>query len=190
MRILVIDDYAPIRESIAERLRELGFAVTEAADGEEGLWRAQQETYDVIVLDIMLPELDGFTLLARLRESSSDAFVLIVTAKDELEDRLNGLDMGADDYLTKPFALEELVSRVRALVRRKYGSRKPAIEVGSVSIDLNHKKVWVGGREVILTGREYGILELLIVRAGQIVFSNGNLGHGIRCGGGSDEQCG
>lgn len=169
MRVLVIEDYAPIRESIVARLRELGFSVTETSDGDEGLWLAQQEPHDVIILDIMLPQMNGFTLLRRLRDGGNEDLVLILTAKDDLEDRLLGLDSGADDYLTKPFALAELVARVNALIRRKHGSGNPTIHAGGVRIDLNTRKVWRDGHEIVLTGREYGILELLAVRAGQII---------------------
>ena len=169
MRVLVIEDYAPIRESVSARLRELGFSVSEAVDGEEGLWLAQHEPHDVIVLDIMLPKLDGLELLQRLRKGGKDALVLILTAKDELDDRIMGLDSGADDYLTKPFALAELVSRIKALLRRRHGFRHPTIEEGSIQIDLNTRKVMREGQELKLTGREYSILELLALRRGQIL---------------------
>ena len=169
VRILVVEDYAPIRESIVICLRELGFVVAEADDGEKGLWLAEHESHDVIILDIMLPRMDGFEILDRLRKQGNEALVLILTAKDDLDDRLLGLDSGADDYLTKPFALAELVSRTRALIRRKHGFRSPSIHAGEIRIDLSTRKVWRGDFELKLTGREYSILELLAVRRGQII---------------------
>lgn len=169
VRILVIEDYAPIRDSIVACLRELGFVVSEAGDGEKGLWLAEHEPHDVIILDIMLPRIDGFTLLDRLRRKGNEALVLILTAKDDLDDRLLGLDSGADDYLTKPFALAELVSRINALIRRRHGFRNPVIHAGDIRIDLNKRKVWRGQSELKLTGREYSILEMLTLRRGQIL---------------------
>ena len=165
----MIEDYAPIRESVVCCLRDLGFIVAEAADGEEGLWLALQESYEVIVLDVMLPIVDGLEVLRRLRELGSDSLILILTARDELGDRLRGLDGGADDYSGKPFALAELASRVKALIRRKHGYSRPTIRAGAVRIDLNTRKVWLGESELRMTAREYSILELLALKRGQIL---------------------
>jgi DNA-binding response OmpR family regulator len=169
MRILVIEDYEPLRRSIMRGLREAGYAVDCAADGEEGLSYLQSSVYDVIVLDLMLPEIDGLTLLERLRAGESTSRVLVLTAKDGIDDRVRGLDMGADDYLVKPFAFEELMARVRALQRRRYSQTSPTIKVGDLEINTNARIVRFLGIPVELTAREYSILEVLAVRRGQVV---------------------
>ena len=169
MKILLIEDYEPIRKSVAQGLGEAGFAVDATGDGEEGLWYARSGGYDVILLDLMLPKVDGLTILRRLREQKDPAHVLIITAKDGLDDRVRGLDLGADDYLVKPFAFKELLARVRALVRRKYEAKSPAIHVADLEIDTTARTVRRGGRPVELTAREYAILEFLALRAGQVV---------------------
>lgn len=169
MRVLIVEDYEPIREGIAEALREAGFAVDVAADGETGQWYALNNPYDVIILDIMLPGIDGLTLLKRLRARARAAHVLILTAKDTPEDRVTGLDMGADDYLVKPFVLDELLARVRALVRRKYEAKDPVIHVADLAIDTASRTVRRGGRAVSLSPREYALLEFLGLRAGRVV---------------------
>lgn len=169
MKILLVEDYEPIRTSVAQGFREAGFAVDATGDGQEGLWYARSGDYDVIVLDLMLPKVDGLTILRRLREHENPANVLILTAKDALDDRVRGLDLGADDYLVKPFAFEELLARVRALVRRKYEARSPVITVADLEIDTGTRTVRRAGRTVELTAREYAILEFLALRAGQVV---------------------
>ena len=169
MRVLLIEDYAPIRRSIAQALQEEGFAVDATGDGEEGLWYAKTNEHDVILLDLMLPKLDGLALLRELRASGSTAHVLVVTAKDTLEDRLTGLDLGADDYLVKPFALAELLARVRALVRRKYQAKSPVIRIDDLEIDTTIHAVRRAGREIELTAREFAIIEFLALRKGQVV---------------------
>ena len=169
MKILLIEDYAPIRTSVAKGLTEAGFAVDATGDGEEGLWYARSGDYDVIILDLMLPKVDGLTILGRLREHENPASVLILTAKDTVRDRVKGLDLGADDYLVKPFAFEELLARVRALVRRKYDARSPAIRVADLEIDTSTRTVRRAGRTLNLTAREYAILEFLALRAGRVV---------------------
>ena len=169
MKILLIEDYEPIRTSVAKGLAEAGFAVDATGDGEEGLWYARGGDYDVIILDLMLPKVDGLTILGRLREHENPASVIILTARDTVEDRVKGLDLGADDYLVKPFAFEELLARVRALVRRKYDARSPAIRVADLEIDTSSRTVRRAGRTMDLTAREYAILEFLALRAGQVV---------------------
>ena len=138
-------------------------------DGEEGLWYARSGDYDAVVLDLMLPKMDGLTILRQLRRQGSAVPVLILTARDTVSDRVRGLDLGADDYLVKPFALEELLARLRALVRRKYEARSPAVQVGDLTIDTSTRTVCRAGRTIPLTPREYAMLELLAVRAGQVV---------------------
>lgn len=169
LRVLVVEDYTPLRESLVQSLREEGYAVDSAPDGEEGLWAAHDSGYDVIVLDLMLPRVDGITVLRKLREKQSMCAVLILTAKDSVEDRIRGLDSGADDYLTKPFAMKELHSRVRALVRRKYSQTSPTLTIGDLQIDTSGKNVSLSGVPIELTAREYALLEYLAHRPGQVV---------------------
>lgn len=129
MRLLLIEDYRPLQKSLAKGLREAGFAVDATGDGEEGLWYAMGNDYDVIILDLMLPGMDGLSFLKELRAKGRRSHVLILTAKDTLEDRVTSLDLGADDYLVKPFAFKELLARLRALVRRRYQEKSPCIQV-------------------------------------------------------------
>src|SRR2546430_10108291 len=161
MRVLVIEDFEVLRESICQGLREAGFAVDEASDGETGLWHAQSNDYDVIILDLMLPRLDGMSLLKRFRAGGAQTHVLILTARDTADDRVKGLDLGADDYLLKPFVLAELLARVRALVRRRYDSKSPLIRVADMEINTTTRSVHRAGQTVPLSAREYSLLEFL-----------------------------
>ena len=169
MRILVVEDYEPLRKSLEQGLREAGFAVDVAGDGEEGLWYAQGNEYDVLVLDLMLPKLDGLSILKKLRAEGRQSHVLILTAKDALEDRVRGLDLGADDYLVKPFAFEELLARIRALIRREYRAKRGEIVVEDLRIDPAAQRVSRAGRTISLTAREYALLEYLALRVGEVV---------------------
>lgn len=169
MRLLVIEDYTPLRKAVVRGLEEAGYAVDSTGDGKEGLWYAQSNDYDLIVLDLMLPGIDGWEILRSLRQEGQQTHVLILTARDTVDDRVVGLDMGADDYLVKPFALEELLARVRALLRRKYQSKNPLLRVGDLEIDQVTRKVQRGGDAIQLTSREYALLELLALRAGEVV---------------------
>jgi len=169
MKVLLVEDYAPVRTSVAQGLREAGFAVDATGDGEEGLWYARTGEYDAVVLDVMLPGTDGLTILECLRDEANPVPVLILTARDTVGDRVRGLDLGADDYLVKPFALDELLARVRALVRRKYEAASPTIRVADLEIDPRRRTACRAGRPVALTAREYAILEFLAHRAGQVV---------------------
>jgi DNA-binding response OmpR family regulator len=169
MKVLLVEDYVPIRKSLEQGLREAGFAVDATGDGEEGLWYARSSEYDAIILDLMIPGIDGLTLLRRLREERNGVHVLILTAKDGIGDRVRGINEGADDYLCKPFAFEELLARVRALVRRKYETKSPCIRVADLEIDTNSKVVRRQGKNVELTAREYALLEFLARRADQVV---------------------
>jgi two-component system OmpR family response regulator len=168
MRILVVEDDPDLLFVIACTLREEGYAVDTAEDGDEGLFKATSWDYDAIVLDIMLPKLDGWTLLERLRRSKTVP-VLILTAKDRVNDRVRGLDGGADDYLVKPFELTELRARLRALIRRAAGKSHPVIDVKGVVIDTRSRSVTRNGVEVELTAREYALVELLALHAGRLV---------------------
>jgi len=169
MRVLLVEDYEPLRKSLEQGLREAGYALDAAADGDEGLWYALGNDYDVIILDLMLPGTDGLSILQKLRARKKDAPVLILTAKDTVRDRVTGLDFGADDYLVKPFAFEELLARIRALIRRNYNKKTSRIVVEDLHIDLNARQVRRGGRLIPLTAREYELLEYLAVRSGEVV---------------------
>jgi DNA-binding response OmpR family regulator len=169
MRILLIEDYGPVRKFVSQGLAEAGFVVDATGDAEEGLAYARSREYDVLVLDLMLPKIDGLTILRRLREEQNPIHVLILTAKDTVRDRVEGLNLGADDYLIKPFAFEELLARVNALVRRKYEAKSPAIRVGDLEVDTGSRAVRRGGQRIELTAREYALIEYLALRAGQVV---------------------
>ena len=169
MRVLLVEDYEPLRKSVSEGLREAGLAVDASADGEEGLWYALSNDYDVIVLDIMLPAMDGLTVLTRLRQTGKTTPILLLTARDTVQDRVAGLDLGADDYLVKPFAFEELLARVRALVRRKYDMKDPVLRVDDLEIDTAKRTVHRAGEHIDVTAREYALLEFLALRAGEVV---------------------
>ncbi|MCY2939077.1 MAG: response regulator transcription factor [Planctomycetota bacterium] len=168
MRILVVEDEPALRSLLVQALREDGYAVDEAADGREGHRKALENPYDSIVLDVMLPFMDGWEVLVRLREQKATP-VLFLTARDAVADRVRGLDHGADDYLVKPFALAELLARVRALVRRTNGRDSPKINLGEVVIDTNSRQVLRDGLALPLTAREYAIFELLASRRGELV---------------------
>lgn len=169
MRLLVVEDSQRLRRWISRGLRDAGFSVDEAADGEEGLKLATATDYDAIVLDLMLPRIDGLTVLETLRRGGYPSHVLILTAKDTVEDRVQGLNLGADDYLVKPFAFVELVARVQALVRRHYGIKNPRIEVGPLDIDTAARVVRRDGAFVPLRPREYALLEYLAMHRGEVV---------------------
>jgi two-component system OmpR family response regulator len=168
MRVLVVEDEPELLRVIAQALREAGYAVDEAADGVDGLYKATSWEYDVLVLDLMLPGKDGWQLLADLRRKKKTP-VLILTARDAVRDRVRGLDSGADDYLVKPFELTELLARLRALIRRAAGQADSVIAIGSVCIDTRARIVTLDGETVPLTGREYSLVELLALRRGELV---------------------
>jgi DNA-binding response OmpR family regulator len=169
MRILVVEDYAPLRNAVTKALREEGYSVDEAADGRDGLSFALTEEYDVLVLDLMLPGLDGLQLLERFRREGRSAHVLILTARDGVDDRVRGLDLGADDYLVKPFAMVELFARIRALVRRAYTRKEMEITIGHLRMRTSDHAVFVAGEPVEMTAKEYALLEYLALRAGEVV---------------------
>jgi len=169
MRLLLIEDYPPLARSVAQGLREAGYGVDVASDGDTGLSTARSMHYDAIVLDLMLPKLDGFSVLEGLRRSRNGAAILILTARHDVSDRVRGLDLGADDYLVKPFAFEELLARLRALVRRKYGRSRTVITVADLEIDTSARIVRRGSRVIELSAREYALLEYLAERRGHTV---------------------
>lgn len=168
MRILVVEDEPRLLHNLAKALREEGYAVDTAANGADGLFKAESCDYDAVVLDIMLPQLDGWQMLARLRQEKKTP-VLMLTARDAPKDRVRGLDSGADDYLIKPFDLEELLARLRALIRRAAGQSTSNIELGDVLIDTRTRTVTLAGQPVTLTAREYAILEYLALHRGEVV---------------------
>lgn len=168
MKILVVEDEPDLLRVVARALREQGYAVDEAADGHDGLFKATQWDYNAIILDLMLPGIDGWQVLQELR-SKKRTPVLILTARDAVGDRVRGLDSGADDYLLKPFDLSELFARLRALIRRSAGQTTSIITIGLVEIDLSTRTVRDAGELVPLTAREYALVELLVLNRGQLV---------------------
>lgn len=169
MRILVVEDEPRLLRNLAKALREEGYAVDTAEAGDDGLYKAESCNYDAVVLDIMLPRLDGWEVIERLRKAKKQTPVLMLTARDAPKDRVRGLDCGADDYLVKPFDLTELLARVRALIRRSAGLGRPHIELGEVMIDTRARSITRAGQLVTLTAREYAILEYLALHRGDVV---------------------
>ncbi|NUQ65519.1 MAG: response regulator transcription factor [Pirellulales bacterium] len=169
MRLLLVEDYPPLQKSVAKGLREAGFAVDVTGDGQEALWYGLGNPYDVIILDLMLPGLDGLSILRRLRTEGRQTHVLIITAKDAVPDRVAGLNAGADDYVVKPFEFDELLARVQALVRRGYYRKDPVLTVGPLRIDTAAQRVERENVPLELTAREYALLEYLAMRAGEVV---------------------
>jgi two-component system OmpR family response regulator len=168
MRVLLVEDDPLLLHSLTAALREEQFAVDTAADGEEGLFKARETTYDAIVLDVMLPKLDGWGVLAGLRPARRTP-VLMLTARDAVPDRVRGLDLGADDYLTKPFDLDELLARLRALIRRTTGQTQSTLQLGDLALDTAARRATLAGEEIVLTAREYALLEYLALHRGQVV---------------------
>jgi len=169
VRVLLIEDYKPLVRALRQGLEEEGFAVDVAYDGEEGEYKARTAEYDVIILDLMLPKQDGLSLLQHWRQDGMKTHVLILTARGSIEDKVRGLDLGADDYLTKPFELEELVARLRALVRRGYQVKNPLLQIFDLEIDTAARTVKRAGKPIHLTPREYSLLEFLAFHRGQVV---------------------
>lgn len=168
MRVLVVEDEPRLLRNLSKALREEGYAVDTAEAGDVGLYNAEQFEYDAIVLDVMLPVMDGWQILEKLRKKKQTP-VLMLTAMDTPKDRIKGLDTGADDYLVKPFDLGELLARLRALIRRSAGKAQPAIELGEVRIDPRARLVTKAGEQVAMTAREYAILEYLALHRGEVV---------------------
>lgn len=168
MRLLLIEDEPELLRLLAAALREEDFAVDTAADGADGIDKALSADYDAIVLDVMLPGLDGWEVLRQLREHKHTP-VLMVTARDRTADRVRGLDSGADDYLVKPFDLKELLARIRALIRRSANQTQSRLNIGDVSIDLSSRRVSKGGENVELTARQFALLEYLALHRGTVI---------------------
>jgi two-component system copper resistance phosphate regulon response regulator CusR len=170
MRILVVEDERKVASFIRQGLEEEGHAVEVAADGDAALELAfDDHPYDLIVLDVMLPRRDGFKVLKALREQRIASPVLLLTARDTVQDKVTGLDLGADDYLTKPFAFDEFLARVRALLRRGAAARTPVLRLADLTLDPSTREVTRGSRRITLTAREYALLEYLLRSAGRIL---------------------
>jgi two-component system OmpR family response regulator len=169
MRVLIVEDDGKMARLLRRGLRDDGMAADVTARGEDALWMAGATGYDVIVLDVMLPGVDGFEVCRRLRESGVRSPVLMLTARDAVDDRVRGLDTGADDYLTKPFSFAELGARLRALARRGPVERAPVLAVGSLRLDPSVRRVWRGDAEIGLSAREFALLETLMRHPGQVL---------------------
>lgn len=169
MRILLVEDNQLQRDALKTGLASTGYVVDASAEGEDGLWHALNNDYDLLILDIMLPKMNGLEILRRVRAADRTVPVLMLTARDGVEDRVEGLDLGADDYLTKPFAFAELLARVRALIRRHHHAPKPVITVGDLMLDSIGHTLRRGDQAIDLTPREFAVLEYLMMRAGSVV---------------------
>jgi heavy metal response regulator len=169
MRILVIEDQPKIASFVKRGLKEEGYSIDIAGDGEEGLFLAKTQDYDLIILDLMIPKIDGLTVCHQLRQNQITSPILILTVKDQVQDKVAGLDAGADDYLTKPFAFEELLARCRALLRRQKPSVSTKLQVEDLILDPVQHKVIRGGQEINLTPKEFALLEYLMRNEGTVV---------------------
>ena len=169
MRLLIIEDEKKVASFIKKGLEEETYVVDVAYDGEEGLLLAQQGEYDLIILDLMLPVMDGLEVLSRLRAEKNDVPIILLTAKDSVEEKVTGLNKGADDYLTKPFAFSELMARIRVLLRRGKAEMKTDLQIDNLTLDLVSHKVKRNGEEIELTGKEYSLLEYFLRNQGKVL---------------------
>lgn len=169
MNILVVEDSKTLRESLKDGLAKLGYGVDAVGDGREGLEYARLKDYDVIVLDLMLPVLDGLSVLQQLRAAKKMTHVLILSARGQVEDRVRGLQLGADDYMIKPFSFDELCARIGTLVRRRYDSKDPHVTLGNLVVDTAGREVRRGRHVIPLTPGEYAVLEFLVLNRGRVI---------------------
>ena len=169
MKILIVEDNDRLRKSLLDYIRDDGFAADAAGDGEEGLYKAQNWDYDLIVLDVMLPKLDGWEVIQRLRQAGKTMPVIMLTARDKVDDRIKGLNCGADDYMVKPFEMDELIARIRAALRRSHGAPNPVLNAGPIQLNTATRTAFIEGTLVMLTAREYALLEILMNKQNEIV---------------------
>lgn len=169
MRLLVVEDESLLRQQLVQHLSREGYVVDDAADGRTGLYQASEFEYDAAIIDLGLPEMDGLTLIRRIREQQLTFPVLILTARDDWQDKVSGLDAGADDYVVKPFHMPEIIARLNALLRRAAGYSSPRVEIGPLLLDTGRKRLTVGDQPVELTAYEYRLLEYLMLHPGQVV---------------------
>lgn len=169
MKILVVEDEKDLNNVITKHLKKNNFSVNSVFNGEDALDFLEYETYDLVILDIMIPKIDGYTVIKKLREKQNKTPILILTAKDSIEDKVNGLDLGADDYLVKPFNFNELLARIRAIIRRKYGSSSNQISIKDFTLDISKKTLSKNNKNIELTAKEYEVLEYLVQNKGHIL---------------------
>ncbi|MCH7506812.1 MAG: response regulator transcription factor [Proteobacteria bacterium] len=169
MRVLLIEDDQRLLDTLATHLREAGYAVDASRDGIEGLYLGEEFPIDLAIIDLGLPEMPGLDVIRELRSRGRDFPILVLTARSEWQDKVAGLEAGADDYLTKPFHIEELMARVNALMRRSAGHARPRIQLGPVTVDLSSQRVWLRGEEIELTTFEYKVLNYLVMHPGEVV---------------------
>lgn len=167
--MLIIEDNDRLRKSILDYVRDEGFVADGASEGEEGYYKASNWEYDAIILDMMLPKMDGWMVLQQLRDGGKTVPVIILTARDAVEDRVRGLNCGADDYLVKPFEMEELIARIRAAIRRAKGRPQPILEIGPITLNTSQRTVTLQGSPVEMTAREYSLLEILAFKQNALV---------------------
>lgn len=169
MKILIIEDEKRMAGILKKGLEENAFIVDLAGDGEEGLYMAENYPYDAVLLDIMLPVMDGLSILNALRSKKSEVPVLLITARGEIESRIKGLNFGADDYIVKPFDFHELLARLKSVIRRSKGKSSPLVTIDDLSLDMNSRSVCRGGREIRLSATEYNLLEYLALNSGRVI---------------------
>jgi DNA-binding response OmpR family regulator len=169
MKVLIVEDEKDLALTLKKGLEENSFAVDVSHDGEEGLFMAENYPYDVLLLDIMLPKMDGLAVLNTLRKKKIDIPVVMLTARGEVEDRIKGLNIGADDYIAKPFDFSELLARLRSVIRRSKGKPAPVIDIGDLTLDTNSREVRRGGRDIKLSAREYNMLEYLALNKNRVI---------------------
>lgn len=169
MRLLLVEDEDALRNQLQEQLRDAGYAVDAAADGKEGYFMGREYPFDLAIIDLGLPQMSGVEIIQSLRDDGKTLPIIILTARDRWQDKVEGLEAGADDYLTKPFQLEELMARLNALLRRSAGAAHPELIFGPISVDTNAQRVTVNGKELVLTAYEYKVLEYLVMHAGEVI---------------------
>ncbi len=169
MRVLLVEDEDALRNQLQDQLRDSGYAVDTAADGKEGYFMGREHPFDLAIIDLGLPKMNGVEVIESLRADGKKMPIIILTARDRWQDKVEGLEAGADDYLTKPFQLEELLARLNALLRRSAGAAKPEQTFGPITLDTSAQRVAVDGKELVLTAYEYKVLEYLVMHAGEVI---------------------